>query len=223
MENILYKGVGKHIIQADISSPVYDFGLLQHEVKEQMDKEIFTGLYNVSIIGVRTPRQDNRVSDRFQDYAYFTWEEPRGDDIVRVWFEIPITTLAGKKMYRHPLNSKGTAQMPAGFHKSIWERGKHKRSKPALVQTGAKVTVLRDNDGDKYHDWDVGTHRGWFGINFHTANAAGTSVIVGGWSAGCQVTNITQDAFEVILRHLKHCESKTGFFKYSYFLLDLAY
>lgn len=198
------------------------------QMKEQTGRELFKGEYNATIIGLRTPRKDNKVSDKFQDWIVITWVRPvrsyrgLGKGKCREWYIMPATTLAGVKMHEKPINRLGTAQMPLGYQNGIWMIGRHK-GKNALVQTGAKVRVIRDNDGDATHDFEGSTHTGWYGINFHTANKAGTSTIVGGWSAGCQVTNISQPLMTKLIQKLKYCEQRTGFNKYSYFLLEWNY
>lgn len=179
---------------------------------------MFKGDYNVTIIGIRTGRVhvDGHplVSNKFQDWMVVTY--PVGT--TRVWYVLPATTLAGMKYYETPMNRRGTAQLPSKMHKALWEQGLHK-GKRALVQAN-KVEVVRDADGDKYHDWDGEIYRGNFGINFHTANEKGTSTQVDGWSAGCQVTNISQVTFEHLLNTLAMCEQFTGYKTYSYLLLD---
>jgi hypothetical protein len=204
-------------------------------VEAQCKKSLFRGLYDVSIVGYRTKREDDRVSDEFQDLLMFTWEyptthklSPKEDDydankydydVQRVWYVVPATTLAGVSMYENPINRDGTAQVPVGFHKRVWKRGSHK-GKDALVQRAGKIKVVRDKDGDKFHDWEGEIHEGYYGINLHTANKAGTSTMVGGWSAGCQVTNIPQKEFEKLLYRLKDIERLTKFNTYSYFLVE---
>jgi hypothetical protein len=200
-----------------------------HKAAEaQCKKSLFRGLYDVSIVGYRTKREDNKVSDKFQDLLMFTWEYPTTHklspnwedyDVERVWYVMPATTLAGVSMYKNPINRNGTAQVPVGFHKRVWKIGSHK-GKPALVQRAGKIKVVRDKDGDKFHDWEGETHEGYYGINLHTANKAGTSTIVGGWSAGCQVTNVSQKEFYQILYKLRAIERLTNFTTYSYFLVE---
>lgn len=197
-------------------------------MKEQTNRGLFTGFYNVSIIGLRTEREGYKVSDVFQDWIVMTWVKKfRSDSMVeggkcREWYVMPATTLAGAKYHKTPMNRLGTAQMPLGYQKGIWRVGKHK-GKNALTQTGNQVKVIRDNDGNDTHDFRGAVHTGWYGINLHTANVAGTSTIVGGWSAGCQVTNISQSAMTKLINKLKYCEKRTSNKTYSYFLLEWTY
>ena len=205
-------------------SPINLSGV-RKQLKEQLGREEWKGYHNVSIIGLRTDRESNKVSDRFQDWILFTWKTKLGATIgrtnqtVREWYIIPATTLAGIKMYKNPINAYGTAQVPLGFHRQIWKIGQHK-GKNALSQIGNQIRVIIDNDGDEYHDFDdAKAYIGWYGINLHTANKAGTSTVVGGWSAGCQVTNISQPLMTKLINKLKVCEKRTAYNKYSYFLL----
>lgn len=209
-------------------SPVQLEGI-KIQMKKQTGRELWKGEYNVTIIGLRTPREDNKVSDTFQDWIVMTWIRRVGSikgmakGKCREWYIMPATTLAGVKMYKNPINRLGTAQMVLGYHKGIWRIGRHK-GKNALTQTGNQVRVIRDNNGDAYHDFDEDkTYTGWYGINLHTANVAGTSTIVGGWSAGCQVTNIPQKLMTKLVEKLKYCETRTAFKQYSYFLLEWKY
>lgn len=84
----------------------------------------------------------------------------------------------------------------------VWEPGKHKGYMPALLQTGAKVTVFRDGDSDSKSEEQGKKESGYFGINFHTATKAFLDNIekekIGGWSAGCQVANRTEDYMKII-------------------------
>jgi hypothetical protein len=227
MINKVYVPDANYFKEIPIEESPINLDVLQEEVKKQIKRELWKGFYNVSIVGLRTPRKDNKVSDKFQDWIVLTWITKYGanklvKDESRVWFVIPATTLAGTKYHKNSLNTLGTAQMALGYHKGIWKRGTHK-GKPALTQIGNQVTVIRDSDGDDVHDFkgdDATTYIGWYGINFHTANKAGTSTVVGGWSAGCQVTNISQNLMGKLLARLKECEKYTAYSTYSYFLIE---
>lgn len=188
-------------------------------IKKHYEELLFTGDYNVTILGIRTEREEavtgkTKVSNKFQDYMAVTYSV--GDK--RIWFVMSATTLAGVKYYKKPMNRKGTAQVLSGKHAALWKQGFHKK-KRALIQNNM-VRVARDYNGDDYHDWDVDIHVGMYGINFHTANKAGTSTQVDGWSAGCQVANIHQEAMDRLLNNLSFCEKVTGYKTYSYILLD---
>ena len=219
MKTVIFKTNEDKWVETNASA--CDLCVVEEQLYHQTGKSLWKGDFNVSIVGIRTPRLNNKVSDKFQDIIYFTWTEELNGSESRLWYELTATTLAGRRMHNKPINSKGTAQLKCGFHPSLWKRGKHK-GKNALIQIGNEVTVLRDNDGDLEHNFDGEEHTGYFGINLHTANKAGTSTVVGGWSAGCQVTNIPQAAFNKLLNQLKKCEEKTGYLSYSYFLLNLG-
>tara|TARA_R100001082_G_C4233370_1_gene104199 strand:- start:92 stop:541 length:450 start_codon:yes stop_codon:yes gene_type:complete len=103
--------------------------------------------------------------------------------VTRTWH---CTTDPGVYWREHPMNVNGTAILVAdqyrGSHKIGLHRGKYK----ALVQTGGRVRVYRDDNKDDILDMDPATEQdGYFGINLHKAGSHSTEVDK--WSAGCQV------------------------------------
>ena len=137
------------------------------------------GLYNLNIIGVRTPDDS---ANKFNDHMYVVYKDEHGW-VTRTWH---CTTDPGVYWREHPMNVNGTAILVAdqyrGSHKIGLHRGKYK----ALVQTGGRVRVYRDDTKDDILDMDPATEQdGYFGINLHKAGSHSTEVDK--WSAGCQV------------------------------------
>lgn len=86
------------------------------------------------------------------------------------------------------LSSKGCAVMKAGQYFDAYQLGNHIRAgHKALIQTGAKITVYRDNDRDGIAE-NLGIEEtGFFGCNIHGAQKLGKTNKIGAYSAGCQV------------------------------------
>jgi hypothetical protein len=137
------------------------------------------GKYNLNIIGVRS---DERSSNEFNDAFIVEYWDNTGSKCTRVY---PCTTDPGFKSLVNPVNAKGCAILVPDQYRGCFKDGKHKGQYEALVQY-KPVKVYRDNNKDKVLDFDPTTiEEGMFGINIHKAGAA--SIIVDGWSAGCQV------------------------------------
>ena len=147
---------------------------------ESLGHAVFeNGLYNLNIIGVRTPDDS---ANKFNDHMYVVYKDEHGW-VTRTWH---CTTDPGVYWREHPMNVNGTAILVAdqyrGSHKIGLHRGKYK----ALVQTGGRVRVYRDDNKDDILDMDPATEQdGYFGINLRKAGSHSTEVDK--WSAGCQV------------------------------------
>lgn len=142
--------------------------------------------YNLNIIGVRSA---DTTPNKFNDSLVVMWKH-RG-----VWniIEFQITTEAGLYYLNNPLNNKGTAILKEGQYRGMWAIGKHQGKYEALKQVG-EATVVRDFDRDSELDYNSGVEEtGLFGINCHRSSKSGKSVLVGRWSAGCQVHSDIED------------------------------
>ena len=197
------------------------YKVLDSACREQTGQGLFKGMYNVSIVGMRSHRERldglTKVSDKFEDQIVFTWDTPKG----RVYYSFTATTLAGMHYYKYPMNPKGTAQLKAGqIFKSLWKMGKH-NGYTALVQSSS-VKVYRDNNKDRFHNFDEDkTQEGRFGLNLHIADRKALAEVVNKYSAGCQVVKATKDEWASLMKDLSICEKRSGYRKYSYFLLEL--
>ena len=139
------------------------------------------GIYNLNIIGVRSP---SRESGKFDDSLHCVYKDEYGN-----WIDLQfqITTDAGLAYMHDPMKITGTAILKAGQYRSAYKLGKHRGQYDALVQIG-KVTICRDANKDDILDHDPATlTEGYFGINIHRASSSVESINVGKWSAGCQV------------------------------------
>jgi hypothetical protein len=148
------------------------------------------------IIGVRNPEDK---PDHFDDMFYLM----KGEELI---METTGTTNPGLKVLKggfRRYNNDGAAVVESDrIYYKVWKYGKHLGWMPALKQLGAVITVWRDgNMNDKSEEVGKRT-TGWYGINFHTAtkNYLGKVVktLIGGWSAGCQVCNNTEDYMKII-------------------------
>lgn len=138
-----------------------------------------TGKYNLNLIGVRAKERDNNEFNDAFIIDYWTGNSRRYTPIY------PCTTDPGFKSLEKPVNFKGCAILVPGQYRSCFKKGYHKGQYVALVQH-KPVKVFRDANKDFYMDCDESSiEEGMFGINIHKAGEA--SVIVDGWSAGCQV------------------------------------
>lgn len=132
----------------------------------------------------------------------------------------PITTDPGTYWLNYPMNTLGTAIIVPGQYIDAYQIGYHKQdtSHRALVQTGAKITVYRDNDKDSFPETTIKTESGFFGMNIHRARAIGETITIDKFSAGCNVFARANDLAAV----LELC----GFWKvvnnnlYTYTVLD---
>jgi len=86
----------------------------------------------------------------------------------------------GEHYTRHPLRPEGCAHLLDGCWQ--YRPGLH-REHDALVQA-EPVRVWRDFNRNHRREPRELVHEGWFGLNIH---AAGSTIAVGAWSAGCQV------------------------------------
>lgn len=150
----------------------------------------FKGVYNLNIIGVRS-KESVKQSNKFDDAIIVCW----GIDSERTGIPNKLifaaTTDPGIKSLKAPMNAKGTAILVPGQYRGSHTIGFHQGKYEALVQC-APVKVYRDANKDSILDVDKHTiDTGMFGINIHKAGIA--SVIVDGWSAGCQVLAIEKD------------------------------
>lgn len=139
-----------------------------------------TGRFNLNLVGERAPNFGTNTFDDVMHVAY------RDEWLNEQCLSFRITTDPGTKHLLNPIHSRGTGILVPGQTRGMWKLGKHK-GEPALVQVKA-CAVYRDNDRDNAMDFDetrVDHHLG--GFNCHKASKTGTSTLVDGWSAGCQV------------------------------------
>ena len=187
-----------------ILDKIYDMGF---EVVSHDD-------YHLNIIGIRT---NTETPNKFDDHLFCVYQVD-GKWIQHRW---NITTDPGTYWLHYPLNDLGTACVVANRqYKNVWQLGKHRGRYKALVQSGGKIAVHRDNNKDNKINFDTIIEEGYFGINCHRATTAiGGSVDVGKWSAGCQVFQDPDDFKKFIDLCVKQRESDVGS-KFTYTLLN---
>ena len=150
----------------------------------------FKGVYNLNIIGVRS-KESVKQSNRFDDILIVAFGLATSGYNSSTKFIFQITTDPGIKSLKVPMNAKGTAILVPGQYRGSHKIGLHQGKYEALVQC-APVKVYRDANRDDILDVNKRTiDTGMFGINIHKAGLA--SVIVDGWSAGCQVLAKTDE------------------------------
>ena len=118
------------------------------------------------------------------EFAFNTYKSVEGKERLNIY---TITTDPGTYWLQNPLSKLGTAVLKPGQYENCWKLGFHKTpSHKALVQIG-NVTVYRDNDKDVTAETSSTEETGLFGINIHGSGKK--SILIGKWSAGCQVFN----------------------------------
>lgn len=166
--------------------------------------------YELNIFGVRA---NKTTPNAFDDQVYVFWKDDKGNWKGRFY---PITTDPGTYWLKNPMNVDGTAILKAGQYKNAYQLGLHRGEYEALVQTGGKVTTIRDYDRNALLDFNNGRETtGYYGINIHRASKSGTTQNVDKWSAGCQVFQNADDFKEFIDLAKKHRDLYGNSFTYT--------
>jgi len=135
--------------------------------------------FNFHIIGVRASAH---VPDKFMDNIYIVW----GNSL----YCFSATTIPGVHWLQKPMNPKGTAIVVANKQfEDAYALGLHK-GKEALIQV-KPILVYRDNDKDNLAE-EIGTPitaGAECRIDIHGTGPTVISVLIGAWSAACQVLN----------------------------------
>lgn len=148
------------------------------------------------IIGVRSSAD---IPDHFDDMFYLM----KGEELI---METTGTTNPGLKILKggfRKYNKDGAAVVESDrIYYGVWKYGKHLGYMPALKQLGAAISIWRDGNGNDKSE-EIGKRTtGWYGINFHTATKDYLSkvikILIGGWSAGCQVCNNSEEYMKII-------------------------
>lgn len=148
-----------------------------------------SGNYNLNIIGVRGEHKP----DEFSDKLYIIFREYGS---MRVLIA-PMTTYPGLYWLRNPMTPEGCAIMKEGQYRKAYQIGNHRRV-TALIQTGNKVKVYRDNTKDGTITLlEDSVIDGYFGINIHPVMDKNNKT-VGQDSAGCQVLQDYEDFRKLI-------------------------
>lgn len=168
--------------------------------------------YNLNIVGIRT---NNSKPNKFDDKLCVFWNY-NGNWNSMVF---QVTTDPGTYWLKNPSRVAGTAILKPGQYKGSHIIGKHKGKYTALVQKGAKVSVIRDYDKDEELDFNSDrVETGYFGINIHRSNSTRSSVNVDKWSAGCTVFANPHD-FDLFMDLCKQGAANWGE-KFTYTLIE---
>ena len=146
------------------------------------------------IVGVRSEEDaPNKYDDKF--YLF------NGEEFVKV---VTGTTNPGTPILEGGFlkyNKVGAAVVKADeVYYDVWKFGLHQGKMPALRQVGPFI-VYRDGDKDgKSEEIGAPITGSGYGINFHTCSYLEKVVgeNIGGWSAGCQVINNTEQYYMII-------------------------
>ena len=137
---------------------------------------------NLNIWGIRS---NNKCTTHYNDVIAVFYNEVIDDGDVWNLHLFEATTDPSDLLLEQPVNDAGTAILAEGYHKSLWEIGKHKAQYIALVQANP-CYIYRDNNEDVIMDLDTLSY-GEFGINLHHAANTKVQEEIGHYSAGCQV------------------------------------
>ncbi len=155
---------------------------------------------NYWLLGVRSIKD---VEDVFDDKFYLFY----GQKFITV---MSGTTNPGGSVLRGGFlkyNKAGAFVLKSDmWHYDFWRNGKHKKVLDALVQNTPAIGYRDGNRNGKTEEIGV-VVSGMFGINFHLNGydvwAKVKRWFIGGWSAGCQVTN-DADKYRQVLECTKN-------------------
>lgn len=168
----------------------------------------------LNIFGLRTGLA---ATGKFDDHIGVAYVE-HGTEQVRfhLW---DATTDPGYPYMRKPINKDGCAILAEGQYSDCYMIGKHRGEYDALVQSGGRVRVYRDNDKNLNYNYDPKSiQTGWFGINIHKRR--GNDDKIRGASAGCQVFRYAED-FEDFMSLCKEQRTHTRRNKFTYTLFRI--
>lgn len=165
-----------------------------------------------NIVGIRSK---TRSAGTYDDTCVVWWK----DGNQQRFHTYTITTDPGLTYMKYPLaGTKGTAILVPGQYVDCYQLGLHRGKQKALIQTGGKVKVYRDNNKDGILNTDPSTiQEGYFGINLHHGSISDAPVI-NGWSAGCQVWRYNRPHQELI-ENFRNLSQKHKFNRFTYTLI----
>lgn len=166
-------------------------------VLEEVKKQgfcVFTGPFNMNIVGVRNPHGE---VNKFDDKIFVAYQD---EDLNWICKSYACTTDAGSYFMNKPSRAEGTAVLIDPYqYRSIFTIGKHGGVYDCLVQT-RPMPVWRDsNKNDIIDEFKIGSATA---IQIHRASAKWRSQRVDKWSAGCQVIADPME-FEDFMYHVR--------------------
>jgi hypothetical protein len=179
--------------------------------------EVDTRPYALNVVGVRNSNATDQYT--FDDkLAYFYYD---GSGVLRGKI-VAGTTDPSTYYLQNPMSGakdKGTAILKSGQYKNVYRIGLHRNKYEALVQTGGKVTTIRDNDRNAYINYFAPTTSGYYGINIHRASRGKKNEATIDYdSAGCQVFMREGDFNEMMSLARIHRDKYGN--KFTYTLID---
>lgn len=175
--------------------------------------KVFERPYELNIIGMRS---DNIIPNKFNDQIFVFWKDDNKKWQGKIY---PATTDPGTYWLLNPMNNLGTAIVEEGQYINAYQIGMHQGQYKALVQRG-NLNIIRDYQRNAVIDFFNGNRESGsnFGINIHRANASGTTVNVGEWSAGCQVFANADDFADFMAM----CDKQSALYgnQFTYTLID---
>lgn len=177
----------------DITQNDDNLPMVLQEVK-RLGFKVFSGPYDMNIIGCRNPKP---VPNTFDDKIKVVYQD---NDLNWIEKTYTATTDAGLYFMNRPMRSTGTAVLIDPFqYRGIFKLGSHKGKYQCLVQT-KPMAVWRDNNkNDIIDEFNIGSATA---IQIHRASNKWRSQRVDRWSAGCQVISDPND-FDSFMFHVK--------------------
>lgn len=176
-----------------------------------------SGKYNVNNFGIRNA--DLKTVNQFNDIRGVAYIDGFGVKQCLTW---ACTTKPGLTYLKDKVgNPNGTFILMPGFFPHCWKVGKHNIGKEhehdALVQSAPKVFKgWRDNDSDGQFDFEGPIYDDALGVNDHTTRAHDINN-VGGFSAGCQVTQDDKEHMIKMAICMRSAELYGNSFSYALF------
>ena len=184
------------------------------EAFDALGYRIFDGPFNLNLFGIRTGLN----AGKWDDWIGALYQDDAGE------WELDLyqgTTDPSDHWLKKGNKGKGgTAILKEGQYLSCWVRGLHRGNYPALVQHGAKMTVVRDDNLDAVIDVDdpsLQEDSGYHGINLHRGSAHRSVSSIGLYSAGCQVVCAPGDFLALMDLIDKSAEKYGDSFSYTLF------
>jgi hypothetical protein len=167
-------------------------------------------------------RSKNSKSDKFDDLGHCLWIDDEGPHLQNFW----MTTDPGKHWLLTPMDSKGTIIVVPGQYLNVYGKGLHAGKYECFKQM-SPMAYVRDNDRNT--DLDFSLYRdpkkkrdnlfwGLNGTNFHRADKSKLALLVGPYSAGCQVVQKIETFDKLI--GLRDLSFEHGFKRWDYTLFE---
>lgn len=167
--------------------------------------------FDLNLIGIRS---QNRTAGKFDDLFMVIYKH--ADQYVQE--EYVCTVDPSAEQHLAPNHEVGVAILKAGQYRGAYKLGKHRGKYKALVQTGGKVTIYRDNTLDREAD-HIQPIAGYFGINIHRAHSYKIATSTQYYSHGCTVIQHPAD-YARLISLCEIQEKLLGYKSFTYTLLE---